>query len=289
MRLGIAAFVNDQTPSVVEVAREVEARGFESLWLGEHTHMPVATTHPATRDGRLPDIYRRFPDPYVLLGAAAAATERLRLGVCVALVAEHNPLVLAKQVATLDHVSGGRVELGVGYGWNELEQRNNGVDPRRRRAVLREKLDAIRLLWTSESAAYDGEFVSFTESWSWPKPVQQPHPPLLLGARLTANALTDIAELCTGWLPLKETVADSLEADVARLREQVPSARVTVHDPEGSMGGKRSLAEFERRRPTAADLDRYAAAGVDRLILGVPAHDRTLLLHALDSLATLLP
>src|SRR3954447_141938 len=198
MDIGIVTQLTDRSPSIVDVARAVEERGFESLWLGEHTHCPVDTVHrytsgkyaagAKTRGGYVPEFYKRMPDPYILLAAAAAATSTLRLGTSVGLPAEHNPLEMAKEVASLDLISGGRFEFGVGYGWSELEASNNGIPFNRRRDVMREKLLAMKALWAQETASFAGEYVNFTESWSWPKPVQRPNPPILLGAKLTARA-----------------------------------------------------------------------------------------------------
>ncbi len=176
MLIGANLILNDTTLPMREVAPLVEEYGLDALFLGEHTHTPVATVHPQYPGG-LPEFYKRFLDPFVQLAVAAAVTERVRIGTGVLLVAERNPLELAKAVASLDVVSGGRVEVGVGLGWNTLEMVNNGIDPKRRRAIFREKLAVLRRLWTEDVVGVDGEFVRFTDSWVYPKPLQKPHPP----------------------------------------------------------------------------------------------------------------
>jgi probable F420-dependent oxidoreductase len=293
VRFGVTAFVNDTTIGIAEVATTVEELGFESLWLGEHDHLPVATVHPWVDDGRPPDVYRRFPNPFVVLAHAAAVTTRLRLGTSVTLVAEHDPLYQAKEVATLDWLSGGRVELGVGYGWNALELANHGVDPGRRRSAFREKVAAMKALWTDETAAFDGEFVRFDESWSWPKPVQRPHPPISIGAALTPATRRDIVALADGWMPIRSMLApDELTSAIGELRQAFDaegrdpaSCVVTLLELDGSLGGKRSIEAFEQRLPDEPTLRRYEAIGVDRCVFGVPAHDHGLFHAAAEALA----
>src|SRR5262249_4590826 len=157
--------------------------------------------------------------------ASSGVTEHLRFGTSVSLIGEHNPIYLAKQIATLDFVSGGRVELGVGYGWNKLEMGNNGIDPSRPRAVFREKLRALKALWTEEEPRFSGEFVSFTPSWSFPKPVQKPYPPVILGSALTPGALRDMVEGMDGWMPIRTMMSfDELAEAIASLRAKVADA-----------------------------------------------------------------
>ena len=249
-RFGVFALLTDQSMSAVEVALAAEARPIESLWLGEHSHMPVDTVHPYTSDGSIPESYKRTVDALISLATVASVTSRLRLGTSVTLLAEHNPIRLAKEIATLDHVSGGRIEVGIGYGWNRLETANNGVPPTKRRFVLREKLKAMELLWSEDTASFRGEWVSFGESWAWPKPVQEPRPPVLLGAPPTPHSFRDMAELMDGWMPLQaESGAifrvmspnwlHASKNTAAKIHQQV-----TLFNPEGAMGGKRDLATF---------------------------------------------
>jgi probable F420-dependent oxidoreductase len=293
MRFGLMAFANDQGVGVVDVATAAERLGFESLWLGEHDHLPVDTVHPWIDGGRPPEVYRRFLNPFVALAAAASVTTTLRLGTSVSLIAEHPPLYLAKEVATLDLVSGGRVELGVGYGWNRGAMANNGVDPDRVRAVFAEKLTALRRLWTEEEVAFDGEHVRFSASWSFPKPVQRPHPPIILGAALTPTSRRHIVELADGWMPIRTMVSfDELAAGIRTLRSAFDEAgrdrsalQVTLLDFEGAMGGKRSVEAFVDRLPSPESLATYEEIGVDRCTYAVPAHDPALFAETIELLA----
>src|SRR5687767_3754308 len=202
MRFGVTIFLTDQTIGVVEMARECEARGLDSLYLPEHTHIPTSRRTPAPMGEPLPQYYRRCVDPFVALGAAAAATERLRLGTGICLVAQRDPIVTAKEVASLDMISGGRFTFGVGFGWNSDEAEHHGVDFSQRRHIVREKVEAMRELWTAEEAEYKGEHVRFSSSWQWPKPVQQPHPPVWLGVAPGPRNLRLVAEMADGWIPI---------------------------------------------------------------------------------------
>jgi probable F420-dependent oxidoreductase len=202
VRFGITLFTSDRGITPAEAARAAEAGGFASFYVPEHTHIPASrdTAHPATGDASLPDDrYMRTLDPWVALATASAVTERIRLGTCVALPLEHDPITLAKTVASLDHLSGGRVVLGAGFGWNLEEMRDHGIDPAHRRAILREYIEAMRALWTEETAAYHGRFVDFDDSWSWPKPAQSPLP-VLLGASGTEQAFSWLVRVADGWI-----------------------------------------------------------------------------------------
>jgi len=244
------------------------------------------------KGGYVPDYYKRFLDPYVTLAMAAACTRTLRIGTCIALPAEHSPLILAKEIATLDLLSGGRFEFGLGYGWNPLEMQNNGFEKADRRQVMREKIAAMKALWTEPTAGYSGKFVEFTESWSFPKPIQSPHPPILVGAAATPANLADIVEWADGWLPVRSFLAEGVGNGIEKLRAAARSAgrdpdelSVSIVDPEGSMGGKRSIEEFTRRMVTPDDLRAYEEQGVYRLVLGVPVSDLDFLQRALDAVA----
>src|SRR5215207_7956012 len=195
MRYGITMFATDVSIDVVELAREAEARGLESLWLPEHTHIPVSRrTPPPTGDAELPQEYRRTLDPFVALAAAASVTDRILLGTGIALVAQREPIVTAKAVATLDHLSGGRAVLGIGFGWNEDEIEHHGVTMRDRRDVAREHMLAMRALWRDDEAAFDGKFVHLSPSWSWPKPLRASGPPVLIGGAAGPKLFAHIAE-----------------------------------------------------------------------------------------------
>jgi len=181
VRFGVGVFCTDEGAGPGTLARLAEERGFESLFFTEHTHIPVSRETPYPAGGELPREYSRTYDPFVAMTAAAVATERLRVGTGVCLVAERDPIVTAKAVASVDRLSGGRVLFGVGAGWNLEELRNHGVEPERRFGVLRERVEAMKAIWGAEEAAYHGRRVDFDPIWCWPKPVQQPHPPVLVG------------------------------------------------------------------------------------------------------------
>ena len=208
MRYGITMFATDVSIDIVELAREAEARGLESLWLPEHTHIPVSRrTPPPTGDAELAEEYKRCLDPLVALAAAAVATERLRLGTGILLAAQRDPIVTAKAVATLDHLSGGRAALGVGFGWNEDELEQHGVAMRDRRDVARERILAMQSLWADDEGSFHGKHVHIEPSWSWPKPVQtgadgRPRVPVLHGGAAGPKLFEHIAEYGDGWIPI---------------------------------------------------------------------------------------
>jgi probable F420-dependent oxidoreductase len=300
VRLGLVVTLTDKSISAVQAAHEAEVRGFDSLWIGEHTHLPTGTVHQYTQgrfsganrpEGYVPDVYKRFVDPYVSLAAAAAATSSLRIGTVVALPAEHNPLTLAKTIATLDMVSNGRFEWGIGFGWNPLETENNGVAFADRRKVLREKVLAIRALWTEEVAEFSGEYVRFSPSWSWPKPVQRPHPPILLGAKLTPANIRNIVEFADGCVPVRAMENEALAGDLARLRQawadagRAPSdLHVSLLEAEGTAGSKRSIDVFRDRLPQPKVVEGYLKLGIDRFLVGVPGTNLELYRAALDAI-----
>jgi probable F420-dependent oxidoreductase len=274
VRIGITLFATDLAMSPVELAREAEERGFHSLYLPEHTHIPVSRrTPPPTGEAELAEEYKRCLDPYVALAAAAAVTRRILLGTGVGLVAQHDTLALAKSLATLDRLSGGRLVLGIGYGWNREEMENHGIDVRRRRALVREKMLAMQALWSQEVAEFRGEFVSFEPSWQWPKPVQQPRPRVLVGAAPGPRLYADVAEFADGWLPIggagvKEALAGLRAAFEARGRDPA-----TLHVvPMGIL-------------PTQEKLDYYRGIGVTEAVLRLPSAPRDRVLPVLDEFA----
>ncbi|HET9772410.1 MAG TPA: TIGR03619 family F420-dependent LLM class oxidoreductase, partial [Acidimicrobiia bacterium] len=179
MRIGITMFPTSYAIRVTDLGRAVEERGFESLFVPEHTHIPTSRRSDWPGGGPLPEEYRHTLDPFAALAAVAAVTERIRLGTGICLVVERDPITTAKEVATLDLLSGGRFEFGVGGGWNLEEMANHGTDPATRFALLRERLLAMREIWTNDEAEFHGRFVDFEPLWQWPKPVQRPHPPVL--------------------------------------------------------------------------------------------------------------
>ena len=274
MKVGVTIFATDRSMSPVELAREAEARGFHSLYVPEHTHIPTSRrTPPPTGDAVLPEEYKRTLDPYVALAAAAAATSRIRLGTGIALVAQHDPIALAKALATLDLVSGGRLVVGVGFGWNREEMESHGVDYKRRREIVREKMLAIQALWTHEVAGFAGEHVRFEPSWQWPKPLQKPRPPVLIGGAPGPKLFAHAAEWADGWLPiggagLKAALPELRRAFEARGRD--PATLQVV--PMGVL-------------PDAGKLEHYASIGVTEAVLRLPSAPRDVVMPVLDAYA----
>ncbi|MDT4929916.1 MAG: hypothetical protein QOF92_2783 [Pseudonocardiales bacterium] len=260
MRIGIVLFTSDRGITPAEAARAAEARGFHTFYVPEHTHIPVRrdAPHPGTGNESLPDDrYMRTLDPWVALAGAAAVTERIELATAVALPVEHDPITLAKTVASLDHLSGGRVTLGCGFGWNTDELSDHGVPPGKRRTVLREYVEAMRALWSQEEAAYDGDFVKFGPSWAWPKPVRG-DVPVLVGAGGTENTFAWIARSADGWIttPRDENIVDS----VARLREAWAARGRTGEPRVVALDGK----------PDPEKLAAWAGGGVTDVVYGLP-------------------
>ncbi|MCR3720091.1 MULTISPECIES: LLM class F420-dependent oxidoreductase [Prauserella salsuginis group] len=262
MRHGIVMFTSDRSIAPATAARLAEEAGFASFCVPEHTHIPVRrdAAHPRTGDSSLPDDrYVRTLDPWVALSTAAAVTSRIRLGTAVALPAEHDPLALAKAIASLDHLAGGRVTLGVGFGWNTDELADHGVPPGKRRTVLREYIEAMRALWTADEATYDGDFVSFGPSWAWPKPVGDV--PIVVGAAGTSKTFDWIARTGDGWMttPGEGDIRDKITTLHRTWRE---AGRVGLPEVVALAG-----------KPNLEQLDEWAAAGVTETLFGLP--DRT--------------
>ncbi|MFD0541479.1 TIGR03619 family F420-dependent LLM class oxidoreductase [Actinomadura luteofluorescens] len=270
MRLGITMFATDLTMAPHELAREAEARGFASLYLPEHTHIPVSrATPPPTGAASLPEEYSRTLDPLVSLAAAAVTTERIVLGTGVLLPAQREPIVTAKAVATLDRLAPGRVALGIGYGWNAEEGADHGVPWKRRRAVAREHVLAMRALWTDEEASFEGEFAGFAPSRAWPKPSRRV--PVLLGGAPGPTLFAHIAEYGDGWLPIGG----------AGVREALPALRRACED-----AGRATVPVIPfGTLPTPGKLDHYASLGIEEVVLRVPAGDRDAVLPVLDGYA----
>lgn len=286
MLIGANLILNDTTLPMAVVAPMIEDHGLDCLFLGEHTHTPLGSTNPRYPDG-LPEFYKRFLDPFVQLSVAAAVTTKVRLGTGVVLVAERNPLELAKAVASLDVVSGGRVDLGVGYGWNPLELANNGIDPTKRRAVFREKLAALDVLWKEEVASFDGEFVHFTPSWSYPKPIQKPRPPVLIGAAAGKATFNDVALRGDGWYPL---ASPEFFDHLAALTEHCGGVQphVTIVEMEGQRPGTPWYTESDQQRHELTERARaYADAGVQRMTVGLPLDSTDELSAALEIAAAI--
>ncbi|MGI8418733.1 MAG: LLM class F420-dependent oxidoreductase [Nakamurella sp.] len=200
MEFGVGYFSTHDAAGPGVVASLVEQHGFESLFFSEHTHIPAARTTPFNEGGPLPRKYLHTYDLIVAMTAAVTATSRLRVGSGICLLPQHDPIVLAKAVASLDHLSGGRIELGIGAGWNREEMANHGTDPRTRMALMRERVLAMQQIWTQDEASFHGDFVDFDRIWSWPKPVQRPYPPVLVGG-MGATVEQRILDYANGWFP----------------------------------------------------------------------------------------
>ncbi|MGH3390660.1 MAG: LLM class F420-dependent oxidoreductase [Actinomadura sp.] len=267
MRLGITMFATDLAMPPQLLAREAEDRGFASLYLPEHTHIPTArTTPPPTGADTLPEEYARTPDPLIALAAASAVTERITLGTGVCLLAQREPIVTAKAIATLDRMSGGRFVLGVGFGWNVEEAADHGVPWKRRRAVVRDHVLAMRALWSHDEASYEGEFTRFAPSWSWPKPAGRV--PVLLGGAPGPTLFAHIAEYGDGWLPIGG----------AGIREALPRLRAACHE-----AGRDAVPVIPFGTvPSAGKLEYYASLGIEEVVLRVPVGTRDEVLPVLD-------
>jgi probable F420-dependent oxidoreductase len=277
VRYGVTMFATDRSIGIVELAREAEARGFDSLWLPEHTHIPVSRrTPPPTGDAELAEEYRRCLDPLVALAAASSATSTLRLGTGILLAAQREPIVTAKAVATLDHLSGGRAALGVGFGWNEDELEQHGVAMADRRDVAREHVLAMQALWADDEAAFDGRHVHLAPSWSWPKPVQRgtdgrPRVPVLHGGAAGPKLFAHIAEYGDGWIPIGGA---GLSDAVPRLRDAVASAG---RDPS-----ELEIVPFGSL-PDPGKLDHFERIGVTECVFRLPSAPRDVVLPLLDA------
>ena len=277
MQIGALIFPTDRTIRPDVLAPALEQRGYDSFWVAEHTHIPLSRRTPYPGGGELPDMYWRTMDPFVALTAAALSTDTIKIGTGICLVNQHHPINVAKQVASIDLLSGGRFLFGVGVGWNEDEMEHHGTDPAKRRSTARERILAIKALWTEEAASFDGEYVQFSPSASNPKPVQSPHPPVIMGGGGGPVTFRHIVEYCDGWMPIHGRT-DPLER-LPLLRQMCEDAG---RDPDSIEIGIYGC-------PMRADtVDRYRDAGVDRLIFWLPADDPDTVMSAVEHGATLI-
>jgi probable F420-dependent oxidoreductase len=271
MKYGIIYFPTDYSIRVDEMARAMEERGYESLWLPEHTHIPCSRRSAYPLGGELP---REYVDGHELLTGmayAAAVTKKLIIGSGICLVVERDPIVLAKEIATLDKLSGGRIQLGIGSGWNAEEMENHGIAFKDSRKVMRDKVAAMKAIWTQEKTEYHGKFVNFDPIWCNPKPVQKPHPPVLMGGN-GSIAIKYAARHCDGWIP-SAVLVDQMAARLAMLREELQAAG---RDPKG-FPTTVLFAPNDRKQ-----LDALQEMGIERAVFAMPSADSEKVKSLLD-------
>jgi probable F420-dependent oxidoreductase len=276
MLVGVFHFPTDYGIDVGQLAREVEARGFDSLFVCEHTHIPISRRTPFPGGGELPERYSHTHDPFVALAFAAAATRTLLLGTGIALVPQRDPIITAKSVASLDQLSGGRFIFGIGGGWNVEEMENHGTRYENRFKILRERVLAMQALWTHDTAEFHGESVTFDPVWLYPKPKKKPYPPILLGGE-SDHTLRRVVEFGNGWLPRAHRGFEPDRA-VARLRQ---AAAAGGRDPTAFL-----ITVFNAPTDEAV-LASYRKAGIHRVLLEVPDRGRDEVLRVLDRNAPL--
>jgi probable F420-dependent oxidoreductase len=277
MRIGVYYFPADYGINIAELATALEERGFGSLYVPEHTHIPTSRRSPWPGGAELPKCYWHTHDPFVALSFAAAATKKLILGTGICLIPEREPIVTAKCVASLDQLSGGRFVFGIGGGWNVEEMEDHGARYKTRFKLMRERILAMKALWTEEEAAYHGEMVNFDPAWSYPKPAQKPHPPILLGGE-SDYTLRRVVEYCDGWLP-RANRGWVARHERDRLRR--------IADGAGRDFATLMISVF-RAPPDAAVLADYRDAGIEEALFEIPDRSRDEILRLLDSYAPLL-
>jgi probable F420-dependent oxidoreductase len=276
MEIGAFMFATDYNIDIVELAVAMEERGLESLFVPEHTHIPSSRQSPFPGGGDLPKKYIHTHDPMVSLSFAAAATKKLKVGTGICLVPQHDPIVLAKSIASLDMLSGGRFVFGIGGGWNVEEMENHGATYQTRFAMLRENILAMKQIWMEDTASFEGDYVNFDKIWSYPKPVQEPHPPILLGGE-TDYTLRRVVEFCDGWFPRAGANFDPHEM-MGRLKQHA--------DKAGRDMSTLQVSVF-RAPANKAALDSMRQHGIDRAVLEVPDTSRDEVLKLLDGYAKL--
>jgi probable F420-dependent oxidoreductase len=272
MELGLAILLTDYSIQPAALGASAEERGFESLFLAEHTHIPVSRETPYPGGTELPREYSHTIDPFVGLAAAASATERLKVGTGVCLVIQRDPIVTAKEVATLDHLSDGRFMFGVGAGWNKEEMLDHGTDPKTRWGVMRERIEAMKAIWTQEEAEYHGRYVDFDPIWSWPKPVQKPHPPVLVGG-VGDKVLDRVVAYGDEWIPNRVKGPDELGGRIDELQRRAEAA-----------GRDRIPVTVFGARPEQSVLERLEAVGVTRSLFYLRPDEPAAVQRQLDRL-----
>jgi probable F420-dependent oxidoreductase len=277
MHIGVLMFATDYAIRPDELAIEVEQRGFESIFFPEHTHIPVSRRSPYPGGGELPKEYSHTHDLFVTLAAAAAVTKKIKIGAGICLVVERDPITTAKEVASLDVLSNGRMIFGIGGGWNAEEMENHGTVFKTRWRLLHERVLAMKEIWTKDAAEFHGEFVNFDPIWSWPKPVQKPHPPILMGGG-TASARQRVVDFCDGWIPIGFD-ANGVLAGMQDLAERARAAgKNPKHFPVSVFGAP---ADPET-------LKRFAEAGIERVNFWLPPAPRDVVLPIIDRYAALI-
>ena len=273
VKFGLAIFATETTPNPFELGRMVEGHGFESIFFTEHTHIPVSRETRYPPGGDLPPEYSHLFDPFVSCTAAAAVTERLKVGTGICLVVQRDPITTAKEVASVDRLSGGRFLFGVGAGWNLEEMRNHGTDPSKRFGLLRERVEAMKVIWTQDEPEYHGRHVDFDPIWSWPKPVQEPHPPVLLGGhgRKVGDRVLAFAD---EWFPNNSGDIDKMTGRIERMK------RRAREEAGREIGVTLQIAPLEPR-----EIERYEAAGVHRCVWYLPSAAPDQVERALDRYA----
>lgn len=285
MDFGAMMFCTDFSIRPDDLAKLLEDRGFESMWVPEHSHIPADRRSPWPGGAELPQEYWHTYDPFVALTAAAAATTTLKVGTGICLVIERDPIMMAKEVASVDRLSNGRFIFGIGGGWNREEMANHGTRSRSRWRLLRERILAMKEIWTREEAEFHGEFVNFDKMWAYPKPVQRPHPPILMGGD-GPTTFDRVVEYCDGWMPISgrpQSGGPSLQEKIAMLRRQAEEAG---RDPASI-----NITTFrgpDESQPEPDAIRRLEEAGVDRVIFGLPSAERDTVLPIIDQCAKLI-
>lgn len=278
MKIGVYFFSTAYAMPIDQLARALEERGFESLFLPEHTHIPTSRRSPWPGGPKLPREYSSTLDPFVALATAAAVTKKLRIGTGICLLTERDPIVTAKEVATLDLVSGGRVEFGIGAGWNAEEMENHGTVFEDRFKIMVDRAKAMQAIWTQDEASYDGPFVKFDPIWCWPKPLQKPHPPILLGGE-TKHTLRRVVDFCDGWFPRPRGFQDP-KARMAEFRQVANEAGRDFSTLSTTLFGA---------EPDGDHLKTCEEAGVDRALFQLPSDGKDVVLTLLDELVRFVP
>ena len=280
MKIGFYYFATDYSMPIVEVARALEEHGYESLFVPEHTHIPASRRSPWPGGPDLPKDYWHTYDPFVALTAAAAATRQLKVATGICLIVERDPITTAKEVASLDRLSGGRFIFGIGGGWNAEEMEHHGTPFKLRWRVLRERVLAMQRIWTQEEAEFHGKYVSFDRLWADPKPLQQPYPPVIMGGD-GPTTFDRVVEFCDGWMPIS-----------VRLRKDQPlGERITELRRRAEQAGRDPNAisvSIWGARPDRERIDELARDGVDRVVFGLPSADKATVLPLLDKYAALI-